>query len=306
MTRMPAVQEAVRKVFGKDPHKGVNPDEVVAIGAAIQAGVLGGEVKDILLLDVTPLTLSVETLGGVATPLIERNTTVPTRKSQIFSTASDSQSQVEINVLQGERPMASDNKSLGRFILDGIPPAPRGIPQIEVTFDIDANGIIKVTALDKATSRSQHITITASSGLSETEVERMRKEAEVHKAEDDKRKENIEARNAADNAIYTAEKALRDLGDKVPADVKTNVEQQVIKVRESLSSDDTAQIKSATDQLFQIIQQIGAAAYQQQGPAAGPAGPTDSAGPQPGSGPSEGPSSGPNDENVVDGEVRDV
>ncbi len=306
MTRMPAVQEAVRKVFGKDPHKGVNPDEVVAIGAAIQAGVLGGEVKDILLLDVTPLTLSVETLGGVATPLIERNTTVPTRKSQIFSTASDSQSQVEINVLQGERPMATDNKSLGRFILDGIPPAPRGIPQIEVTFDIDANGIIKVTALDKATSRSQHITITASSGLSEAEVERMRKEAEANKAEDDKRKENIEARNSADNAIYTAEKALRDLGDKVPADVRTNVEQQVIKVRESLSSNDTAQIKSATDQLFQVIQQIGAAAYQQQGPTAGPAGPTDSAGPQPNSGPGAGPSSGPNDENVVDGEVRDV
>ena len=306
MTRMPAVQEAVRKVFGKDPHKGVNPDEVVAIGAAIQAGVLGGEVKDILLLDVTPLTLSVETLGGVATPLIERNTTVPTRKSQIFSTASDSQSQVEINVLQGERPMAADNKSLGRFILDGIPPAPRGIPQVEVTFDIDANGIIKVTALDKATSRSQHITITASSGLSEAEVERMRKEAEANKAEDDKRKENIEARNAADNAIYTAEKALRDLADKVPADVKTNVEQQVIKVRESLSSNDTAQIKSATDQLFQVIQQIGAAAYQQQGPAAGPAGPTDSAGPQPDAGPGAGPSSGPNDENVVDGEVRDV
>jgi molecular chaperone DnaK len=306
MTRMPAVQEAVRKLFSKDPHKGVNPDEVVAVGAAIQAGVLGGEVKDILLLDVTPLTLSVETLGGVATPLIERNTTVPTRKSQIFSTASDSQSQVEINVLQGERPMATDNKSLGRFILDGIPPAPRGIPQIEVTFDIDANGIIKVTALDKATSRSQHITITASSGLSEAEVERMRKEAEANKAEDDKRKENIEARNSADNAIYTAEKALRDLGDKVPADVKTNVEQQVIKVRESLSTNDTAQIKSATDQLFQVIQQIGAAAYQQQGPAAGPAGPTDSAGPQPDSGSGAGPSSGPNDENVVDGEVRDV
>ncbi len=306
MTRMPAVQEAVRKVFGKDPHKGVNPDEVVAIGAAIQAGVLGGEVKDILLLDVTPLTLSVETLGGVATPLIERNTTVPTRKSQIFSTASDSQSQVEINVLQGERPMAADNKSLGRFILDGIPPAPRGIPQVEVTFDIDANGIIKVTALDKATSRSQHITITASSGLSEAEVERMRKEAEANKAEDDKRKENIEARNAADNAIYTAEKALRDLADKVPADVKTNVEQQVIKVRESLSTNDTAQIKSATDQLFQVIQQIGAAAYQQQGPAAGPAGPTDSAGPQADAGPGAGPSTGPNDENVVDGEVRDV
>jgi molecular chaperone DnaK len=302
MTRMPAVQEAVRKLFGKEPHKGVNPDEVVAVGAAIQAGVLGGEVKDILLLDVTPLTLSVETLGGVATPLIERNTTVPTRKSQIFSTASDNQNQVEINVLQGERPLAADNKSLGRFILDGIPPAPRGIPQIEVTFDIDANGIIKVTALDKATSRSQHITITASSGLSEAEVERMRKEAEAHKEEDEKRKELIEARNTADNAIYTAEKALRDLGDKVPADVKTNVEQQVIKVRESLSTNDTAQIKSATDQLFQIIQQIGAAAYQQQGPAAGPVGGS----PEPGAGSSSGPSNGPSDDNVVDGEFRNV
>jgi molecular chaperone DnaK len=305
MTRMPAVQEAVRTLFGKDPHKGVNPDEVVALGAAIQAGVLGGEVKDILLLDVTPLTLSVETLGGVATPLIEHNTTVPTRKSQIFSTASDSQSQVEINVLQGERPMAGDNKSLGRFTLDGIPPAQRGIPQIEVTFDIDANGIIKVTALDKATSRSQHITITASSGLSEAEVERMRKEAETHKEEDEKRKEQIEARNTADNAIYTAEKTLRDLGDKVPADVKTNVEQQVIKVRESLSSNDTAQIKSATEQLFQIIQQIGAAAYQQQGPAAGTAGPADP-GPQPGSGPDSGPGPSSGDDNVVDGEFRNV
>jgi molecular chaperone DnaK len=302
MTRMPAVQEAVRKLFGKDPHKGVNPDEVVAVGAAIQAGVLGGEVKDILLLDVTPLTLSVETLGGVATPLIERNTTVPTRKSQIFSTASDNQNQVEINVLQGERPLAADNKSLGRFILDGIPPAPRGIPQIEVTFDIDANGIIKVTALDKATSRSQHITITASSGLSEAEVERMRKEAETHKEEDEKRKEIIEARNTADNAIYTAEKALRDLGDKVPADVKTNVEQQVIKVRESLSTNDAAQIKSDTEQLFQIIQQIGAAAYQQQGPAAGPA----EAGSQPDAGPGPEPNSGPSDDNVVDGEFRNV
>jgi molecular chaperone DnaK len=209
MTRMPAVQEAVRREFGKEPHKGVNPDEVVAIGAAIQAGVLGGEVKDILLLDVTPLTLSVETLGGVATPIIERNTTIPTRKSQIFSTAADSQTSVEIHVLQGERPMASDNKSLGKFNLDGIPPSPRGVPQIEVTFDIDANGILKVTAQDKATSRSQHITITASSGLSESEVEKMRRDAEANAEADLKRKELIEVRNHADNMVYTAEKTSK-------------------------------------------------------------------------------------------------
>jgi molecular chaperone DnaK len=223
MTRMPAVQEIVRREFSKEPHKGVNPDEVVAIGAAIQAGVLGGEVKDILLLDVTPLTLSIETLGGIATPLIKRNTTIPTRESQVFSTASDSQTQVEIHVLQGERPMAADNKSLGQFNLDGIPPAPRGIPQIEVTFDIDANGILQVTAKDKATGRSQNITITASSGLSEAEVEKMRREAEANAEEDRKKKELIEARNNADNLAYTAEKTLRDLGDKVPADVKTQV-----------------------------------------------------------------------------------
>jgi molecular chaperone DnaK len=210
MTRMPAVQDRVRAFFGKDPHKGVNPDEVVAVGAAIQAGVLGGEVKDILLLDVTPLTLSIETLGSVATPQIDRNTTIPTRRSQVFSTASDNQTQVEIHVLQGERPMAADNKSLGKFILDGIPPAPRGIPQIEVTFDIDANGILKVTAKDKATGRSQHITITASSGLSDAEVEQMKKDAEAHAEEDRKRKELIEARNHGENTAYAAEKALKD------------------------------------------------------------------------------------------------
>jgi molecular chaperone DnaK len=304
MTRMPAVQEAVRKLFGKDLHKGVNPDEVVAVGAAIQAGVLGGEVKDILLLDVTPLTLSVETLGGVASPMIERNTTIPTRKSQIYSTASDSQSQVEIHVLQGERPMASDNKSLGRFILDGIPPAPRGVPQIEVTFDIDANGILKVTAQDKATGRSQNITITASSGLSDSEVERMRKEAEANAEADRRRKELIENRNAADNSVYGAEKALRELGDKVPVDIKSKVEDQVSKVREVMNSDDADKIRTETEALNQVVQQIGAAAYQQSGPqASGATGGDDSGGDGGSGGP--GPE-GPDGEDVVDGEYRNV
>ncbi|GAB4461654.1 MAG: molecular chaperone DnaK [Anaerolineales bacterium] len=268
MTRMPAIQDRVRAFFGKEPHKGVNPDEVVAIGAAIQAGVLGGEVKDILLLDVTPLTLSIETLGGVATPQIERNTTIPTRKSQIFSTAADNQTQVEIHVLQGERPMAADNKSLGKFILDGIPPAPRGVPQIEVTFDIDANGILKVTAQDKATGRSQHITITASSGLSEAEIEKMRKDAEAHAEEDRKRRELIEARNHADNTVYAAEKALREFGDKVPADVKREVETKVAEVKKAAEGDDSAAIKAAAESLGQAVQKIGVSVYEQN-PAAG-------------------------------------
>jgi len=267
MTRMPAIQDRVRAFFGKDPHKGVNPDEVVAIGAAIQAGVLGGEVKDILLLDVTPLSLSIETLGGVATTQIERNTTIPTRKSQVFSTASDSQTQVEIHVLQGERPMAADNKSLGKFILDGIPPAPRGVPQIEVTFDIDANGILKVTASDKATGRSQHITITASSGLSDEEVEKMRKDAEAHAEEDIKRKELIEARNHADNTAYAAEKALKDFGDKVPEEVKTDIESKVAEVRKAAEGTDVDAIKSTTDILGEAVQKIGASVYEQNPPA---------------------------------------
>jgi molecular chaperone DnaK len=275
MTRMPAVQEAVRRFFGKEPHKGVNPDEVVAIGAAIQAGVLGGEVKDILLLDVTPLTLSIETLGNVATPQIERNTTIPTRKSQVFSTASDNQTQVEIHVLQGERPMAIDNKSLGKFILDGIPPAPRGIPQIEVTFDIDANGILKVTAQDKASGRSQNITITASSGLSKDEVETMRKEAEAHANEDKKRRDMIDARNAADNSIYGAEKVLGELGEKVPAEIKANVQAAVEALKKVKDGDDEAAIRKAVEDLSQAVQKVGTAAYQQQTPPAteGEAGP---------------------------------
>ena len=298
MTRMPAVQDAVRDLFGRDPHKGVNPDEVVGIGAAIQAGVLGGDVKDILLLDVTPLTLSVETLGGVASPMIDRNTTIPTRKSQIYSTASDSQPQVEIHVLQGERPMASDNKTLGRFILDGIPPAPRGIPQIEVTFDIDANGILKVTAQDKATGRSQHITITASSGLSDEEVERMRKVAESHSEEDQRKKETIEARNNADNAIYTAEKTLRDLGDKIPDELKQEVEEKAETVRGMMESEDVEVLREATDNLMQSVQQIGAAAYQQSEPQAGEGEPAEESQP--------GPEDEKGDEDVVDGDFRNV
>jgi molecular chaperone DnaK len=294
MTRMPAIQDRVRAFFGKDPHKGVNPDEVVAIGAAIQAGVLGGEVKDILLLDVTPLTLAIETLGGVATPQIERNTTIPTRKSQIFSTASDSQTQVEIHVLQGERPMAADNKTLGKFILDGIPPAPRGVPQIEVTFDVDANGILKVSAQDKATGRSQHITITASSGLSEAEIEKMKKDAEAHAAEDRKRKEMIEARNHADNTAYAAEKALREFGDKVPVEVRSDIEAKVAEVRSAAQGDDIEKIKSVTDALGQAIQKIGASVYEQE-PAAG--------GPQ--AEPAGGPSDGEAGPDVVEGEVKE-
>ena len=304
MTRMPAVQEAVKKFFGKEPHRGVNPDEVVAIGAAIQAGVLGGDVKDILLLDVTPLTLSVETLGGVATALIERNTTIPARKSQIFSTASHNQPQVEIHVLQGERPMASDNKSLGRFVLDGIPPAARGVPQIEVTFDIDANGILKVTAQDKATGRSQHITITASSGLNEAEIERMKNEAEQFADEDLKRKEMVEARNNADNMVYSAEKAMEELGDKVPEDIKNQVNEKIAEVRKVLEDQnaDAETLKQVTDELSKVVQQIGAAAYQQAGPP--PTGAPEGFDPE-GYAP-EGQTGPSDDEDVVDGEFKDA
>ena len=268
-TRMPAVQEAVRKFFGRDPHQGVNPDEVVAIGAAIQAGVLGGEVQDVLLLDVTPLTLGIETLGGVATPLIERNTTIPTRKSQIFSTASDGQTSVDVHVVQGERPMAADNKSLGRFILDGIPPAPRGVPQVEVTFDIDADGILHVSAQDKATGREQKITITASSGLSDDEIERMVHESKDHAAEDQRRREEVEARNMADSTAYSAEKTLRELGEKVPEDVRSDVETKISAVRSALQGQDVAEIRRHTQELSEAIQKVGASMYDQQ-PEAGP------------------------------------
>ncbi|MCL0056570.1 molecular chaperone DnaK [Dehalococcoidia bacterium] len=287
-TRMPLVQEKVRQFFGKEPHKGVNPDEVVGIGAAIQAGVLKGDVSDVLLLDVTPLTLGIETLGGVSTPLIPRNTTIPTGKSQIFSTAADNQASVEIHVLQGERPMAADNRTLGRFMLDGILPAPRGVPQIEVTFDIDANGILSVRAHDKGTGKEQKITITASSGLSKEEIERMQREAEQYAKEDARRKEEAETRNMADNLAYTAEKTLREQGDKVPADLRSEVEGKVAAVRSALSGGDVSYLKRTAQELSEALQKVGAAVYQQQAP------------PPEGEAPAEPP------EGTVEGEFREV
>ena len=265
MTRMPKVVETVTKFFGKEANKSVNPDEVVAVGAAIQGGVLGGEVKDVLLLDVTPLTLGIETLGGVSTPLISKNSTIPTSKSQVFSTAADNQTQVEINVLQGERPMAADNKSLGRFVLDGIPPAPRGVPQIEVGFDIDANGILNVKATDKASGKEQSIKITGSTGLTKEEVEKMTKEAEMHAAEDAQKKEAVEAKNQADSLIFTAEKSLKDAGDKVPEEVRKDVEAKIEALKGVLNGS-KEDIEVKTKELSDALTKVGEAMYQKQGP----------------------------------------
>jgi len=269
MTRMPLVQKKVKEFFNKEPHLGVNPDEVVAVGAAVQAGVLQGDVKDVLLLDVTPLTLGIETLGGVATPLIERNTTIPTSKSQIFSTAADNQTTVEIHVLQGERPMSQDNKTLGRFILDGIPPAPRGIPQIEVSFDIDANGILNVVAKDKATGKEQKITITASSGLSKDEVEKMKKEAEVHAEDDKKKKEQIEIKNQADAVVFQTEKLIKESGDKMQKNDKKELEVKLDELKKVKDSDKYDEMKQKMEELTQVAQRIGTAMYQQSASAQG-------------------------------------
>jgi len=292
-TRMPLVQEKVKAFFGREPHKGVNPDEVVAIGAAIQAGVLKGEVKDVLLLDVTPLTLGIETLGGVGTPLIQRNTTIPTSKGQVFSTASDNQPSVEIHILQGERAMAADNKSLGRFILDGILPAPRGVPQVEVTFDLDANGILNVSAKDKATGKEQKITITASSGLSKEDVARLQREAETFAAEDAKRREEIELRNQADTLAYSAERTIREHADKVPAELKTEVEADIAAVRTAHAGTDIDALRRAVDTLNASMQKIGQAVYATAGaPGAAPEGQAGGA--------------APSEEGTVEGEFREV
>ncbi|MCU0531889.1 MAG: Hsp70 family protein, partial [Syntrophales bacterium] len=299
MTRMPRVQQKVREIFGKEPHRGVNPDEVVAVGAAIQAGVLAGEVKDVLLLDVTPLSLGIETLGGVHTKLIEKNTTIPTRKSQIFSTAADNQPAVSIHVLQGERAMAGDNKTLGRFELVGIPPAPRGVPQVEVTFDIDANGIVHVSAKDLGTGKEQSIRITASSGLSKEEIDKLVREAESHVEDDKRKKDLIEARNQADSLVYQIEKNIKDFGDKIDASEKAKIEEHVAKVKKAMEGDDAGAIRSAQEELARASHKLAEAMYAK------------TAGQQPGAGPGAGPEAGPKpgggkkDENVVDAEFEE-
>jgi molecular chaperone DnaK len=292
-TRIPAVQEAIKKLTGKEPHKGVNPDEVVALGAAVQAGVLTGDVKDVVLLDVTPLSLGIETAGGVFTKMIERNTTIPTSKSQIFSTFADNQPSVEIHVLQGEREMAAGNKTLGRFILGDIPPAPRGVPQIEVTFDIDANGIVNVSATDKGTGKSQKITITSSSGLSDEEIERMMKDAELHAEEDKKRKELVEAKNNADQLIYTVDKTLKDLGDKVDAAEVEKANAAKEELKKVLESDNLEQIKAASEKLTEVVQQLSVKLYEQASQAAGAQDNAEASG-------------GQNRENVVDADYEVV
>jgi molecular chaperone DnaK len=301
MTRMPAVQERVKKIFVKDPHKGVNPDEVVALGAAIQGGVLKGDVKDVLLLDVTPLSLGIETLGGVMTRLIEKNTTIPTKKSQIFSTAADSQPAVSIHVLQGEREMAANNKTLGRFELVGIPPAPRGIPQIEVTFDIDANGIVNVSAKDKATAKEQSIQITASSGLSKDEIDKLVKDAEMHAEDDKKKRELVEARNSADALIYSTEKSIKDLGDKVDSSTKNKVEESIAALRKAMEGEDTAEIKRLSQELTQASHKLAEAMYQQASQSEQQAGAGAEAGGQ-----SAGGATGAADEDVVDADFEEV